>query len=81
VLEPLPSYGRGRDAPAGRFTSLIFGTNLTDVIVTGKKAKKPVLCRCMYLFITVWKLIPSDDKVHTCFNSRCLCTYILHTSL
>lgn len=35
MLEPLPSYGRGRDAPAGRFRSLIFGTNLTDVIVTG----------------------------------------------
>ncbi|CAL0318399.1 unnamed protein product [Lupinus luteus] len=35
VIEPLPSYGRGRDAAAGRFTSLIFGTNLTDVIVTG----------------------------------------------
>ncbi|KAK7274334.1 hypothetical protein RIF29_15418 [Crotalaria pallida] len=35
VIQPLPSYGRGRDAAAGRFTSLIFGTNLTDVIVTG----------------------------------------------
>ncbi|KAK8636271.1 hypothetical protein V6N13_004975 [Hibiscus sabdariffa] len=35
VLKPLPSYGRGRDAAGGRFTSLIFGTNLTDVIVTG----------------------------------------------
>ncbi|CAL9007328.1 unnamed protein product [Prunus brigantina] len=35
VLKPLPSYGRGRDAAAGRFSSLIFGTNLTDVIVTG----------------------------------------------
>ncbi|KAK9910328.1 hypothetical protein M0R45_034294 [Rubus argutus] len=35
VLKPLPSYGRGRDAAAGRYTSLIFGTNLTDVIVTG----------------------------------------------
>nr|KYP77147.1 putative polygalacturonase [Cajanus cajan] len=35
VIEPLPSYGRGRDAAAGRYTSLIFGTNLTDVIVTG----------------------------------------------
>ncbi|KAH7557690.1 hypothetical protein JRO89_XS11G0202000 [Xanthoceras sorbifolium] len=31
----LPSYGRGRDAPGGRLSSLIFGTNLTDVIVTG----------------------------------------------
>ncbi|XP_065859727.1 probable polygalacturonase [Euphorbia lathyris] len=35
VLKPLPSYGRGRDAAAGRYSSLIFGTNLTDVIVTG----------------------------------------------
>lgn len=35
VLKPLPSYGRGRDAAAGRYTSLIFGTNLTDVVVTG----------------------------------------------
>ncbi|GAV90230.1 Glyco_hydro_28 domain-containing protein [Cephalotus follicularis] len=36
VIKPLPSYGRGRDAPNGRFTSFIFGTNLTDVIVTGE---------------------------------------------
>ncbi|KAG6666929.1 hypothetical protein I3843_01G061000 [Carya illinoinensis] len=35
VLKPLPSYGRGRDAAGGRYASLIFGTNLTDVIVTG----------------------------------------------
>ncbi|XP_058755423.1 probable polygalacturonase [Vicia villosa] len=34
-LPVLPSYGRGRDAPDGRFSSLIFGTNLTDVIITG----------------------------------------------
>ncbi|MED6111726.1 hypothetical protein PIB30_055010 [Stylosanthes scabra] len=34
-LAVLPSYGRGRDAPDGRFSSLIFGTNLTDVVVTG----------------------------------------------
>ncbi|XLR27382.1 hypothetical protein S83_055282, partial [Arachis hypogaea] len=26
---------RGRDAPDGRFSSLIFGTNLTDVVITG----------------------------------------------
>ncbi|KAE8077758.1 hypothetical protein FH972_016289 [Carpinus fangiana] len=30
-LPPLPSYG----TTIGRFTSLIFGTNLTDVIITG----------------------------------------------
>nr|GLL27654.1 probable polygalacturonase [Ipomoea trifida] len=35
VIEPLPSYGRGRDTQGGRFISLIFGTNLTDVIITG----------------------------------------------
>ncbi|KAI4369870.1 hypothetical protein MLD38_018268 [Melastoma candidum] len=35
VLKPLPSYGRGRDAAAGRYQSLIFGSNLTDVVVTG----------------------------------------------
>ncbi|KAL1322364.1 hypothetical protein HN51_067369 [Arachis hypogaea] len=36
TLSPLPSYGRGRDAPAGRYQSFIFGTNLTDVIITGE---------------------------------------------
>ncbi|XWS61225.1 hypothetical protein CRYUN_Cryun07bG0107500 [Craigia yunnanensis] len=35
LLPVLPSYGRGRDAPGGRFNSLIFGTNLTDVVITG----------------------------------------------
>ncbi|XP_012090184.2 probable polygalacturonase [Jatropha curcas] len=35
VLAPLPSYGRGRDGPGGRFSSFIFGTNLTDVVITG----------------------------------------------
>ncbi|KAL6182240.1 hypothetical protein ACLB2K_043663 [Fragaria x ananassa] len=36
VIDPLPSYGRGRDTAGGRFISLIFGTNLTDVVVTGE---------------------------------------------
>ncbi|KAJ0049480.1 hypothetical protein Pint_15108 [Pistacia integerrima] len=36
LIEPLPSYGRGRDnAEGGRYSSLIFGTNLTDVVITG----------------------------------------------
>ncbi|KAK9914319.1 hypothetical protein M0R45_038105 [Rubus argutus] len=35
LLPVLPSYGRGRDAPGGRFSSLVFGTNLTDVVITG----------------------------------------------
>ncbi|XP_057511038.1 probable polygalacturonase [Actinidia eriantha] len=35
VVDPLPSYGRGRDTAGGRYISLIFGTNLTDVVITG----------------------------------------------
>ncbi|KAM7275168.1 hypothetical protein ACFE04_017034 [Oxalis oulophora] len=35
LIDPLPSYGRGRDTSGGRYASLIFGTNLTDVVVTG----------------------------------------------
>ncbi|KAK8936802.1 putative polygalacturonase [Platanthera zijinensis] len=35
VIDFLPSYGRGRDAPGGRYSSLIVGSNLTDVIITG----------------------------------------------
>ncbi|KAE9460142.1 hypothetical protein C3L33_07940, partial [Rhododendron williamsianum] len=34
VIDPLPSYGRGRDAVGGRYISFIFGTNLTDVVIT-----------------------------------------------
>ncbi|CAN1139991.1 Probable polygalacturonase [Linum perenne] len=34
VIVPLPSYGRGRDADGGRYSKLIFGTNLTDVVIT-----------------------------------------------
>ncbi|KAM5569522.1 putative polygalacturonase [Rosa sericea] len=35
LLPALPSYGQGREAPGGRLSSLIFGTNLTDVVITG----------------------------------------------
>ncbi|KAL5984399.1 hypothetical protein ACLOJK_018503 [Asimina triloba] len=35
LIDPLPSYGRGRDEPGGRYGSLIFGSNLTDVVITG----------------------------------------------
>ncbi|KAK1366572.1 putative polygalacturonase [Heracleum sosnowskyi] len=36
LIEPLKSYGRGRDTPGGRYASLVFGTNLTDVVITGE---------------------------------------------
>ncbi|KAF6162179.1 hypothetical protein GIB67_008308 [Kingdonia uniflora] len=37
LISVLPSYGRGRDAPGNgsRYSALIYGTNLTDVVVTG----------------------------------------------
>ncbi|XP_019422336.1 PREDICTED: probable polygalacturonase [Lupinus angustifolius] len=35
VIDPLPSYGRGRELPGRRHKSLIYGDNLTDVIITG----------------------------------------------
>ncbi|KAI4974271.1 hypothetical protein ZWY2020_047551 [Hordeum vulgare] len=35
VIDPLPSYGRGRDHAGGRYASLVSGSNLTDVVITG----------------------------------------------
>ncbi|CAL1398772.1 unnamed protein product [Linum trigynum] len=35
VVDPLPSYGRGRELPGRRHRSLIYGSNLMDVIITG----------------------------------------------
>lgn len=36
IIEPLPSYGRGRERLGGRHLSLIHGNNLTNVVITGK---------------------------------------------
>lgn len=36
VIEPLPSYGRGRDHNGPRFTSFIHGYNLHDVAIIGE---------------------------------------------
>ncbi|PKU76272.1 putative polygalacturonase [Dendrobium catenatum] len=36
IVEPLPSYGRGRDTTGGRYSNFIWGSNLTDVIITGE---------------------------------------------
>ncbi|KAJ1402396.1 Pectin lyase fold/virulence factor [Sesbania bispinosa] len=35
VVDSLPSYGRGIDVPGGRYISLIYGKNLSDVVITG----------------------------------------------
>jgi len=36
AVDPLPSYGRGIDVPGGRYSSLIYGRNLSDVVITGR---------------------------------------------
>ncbi|KAL2234659.1 probable polygalacturonase [Sesamum indicum] len=36
LLSPLPSYGRGRELPGGRYMSFIHGDGLHDVIITGE---------------------------------------------
>lgn len=36
LVDPLPSYGRGRERPGGRYMSLLHGDGLHDVIITGK---------------------------------------------
>lgn len=37
VIDPLPSYGRGRERPGGRYISFIHGRNLVDVVITGER--------------------------------------------
>ncbi|KAL5989283.1 hypothetical protein ACLOJK_010173 [Asimina triloba] len=37
LIDPLPSYGRGRERPGGRHMSFIHGNGLEDVIITGDK--------------------------------------------
>ncbi|XP_057802622.1 probable polygalacturonase [Salvia miltiorrhiza] len=36
LIAPLPSYGRGRERPGGRYMSFIHGNGLHDVIITGE---------------------------------------------
>lgn len=36
LIAPLPSYGRGRELPGGRYVSFIHGDGLSDVIITGQ---------------------------------------------
>ncbi|XP_022929139.1 probable polygalacturonase [Cucurbita moschata] len=36
VVAPLPSYGRGRERPGGRYVSFIHGDGVHDVVITGE---------------------------------------------
>ncbi|GJW63452.1 hypothetical protein Tco_0115336 [Tanacetum coccineum] len=40
LIEPSPSYGRGRDGLGGWFSSLIGGSHLTDVVISGTDISK-----------------------------------------
>jgi hypothetical protein len=35
LIAPLPSYGRGRELPGGRYQSFIHGDGVRDVVITG----------------------------------------------
>ncbi|GAB2211827.1 hypothetical protein Droror1_Dr00025164 [Drosera rotundifolia] len=36
LVDPLPSYGRGRELPGGRYASFILGYGVHDVVMTGE---------------------------------------------
>ncbi|BFG31928.1 hypothetical protein CerSpe_182020 [Prunus speciosa] len=36
LIAPLPSYGRGRELPGGRYMSFIHGDGIQDVVITGE---------------------------------------------
>ncbi|PRQ17447.1 putative galacturan 1,4-alpha-galacturonidase [Rosa chinensis] len=36
LIAPLPSYGRGRERPGGRYVSFIHGDGVHDVVITGE---------------------------------------------
>lgn len=36
LIAPLPSYGRGRELPGGRYISFIHGDGIHDVVITGE---------------------------------------------
>ncbi|XP_057429211.1 probable polygalacturonase [Lotus japonicus] len=36
LIAPLPSYGRGRERPGGRYVSFIHGDGVRDVVITGE---------------------------------------------
>lgn len=50
LVDPLPSYGRGRERPGGRYMSLLHGDGLHDVIITGNYQFPILLHFPQYLF-------------------------------
>lgn len=50
LVEPLPSYGRGREMPGPRYASFINGNGLRDVVITGEEVS---LCSASLLHVCV----------------------------
>lgn len=50
LIEPLPSYGSGRERPGRRHNSLLHGEGLVDVWITGNQYQLFCLFR---IFITL----------------------------
>lgn len=46
LIAPLPSYGRGRELPGGRYMSFIHADGVHDVIITGGYLQKELLIIC-----------------------------------
>lgn len=44
MVDPLPSYGRGRERPGRRYISFIHGDGLNDVVITGGVGLEITLC-------------------------------------
>ncbi|KAM3682170.1 hypothetical protein ACB098_12G053000 [Castanea mollissima] len=85
AIPVLPSYDRGRDAPGGRLSALIFGSNLTDVGSTWWKkfragesnVTRPYMIEIINVLVKGLTILapvdsPNTDGVdpHSCTNTR-----------
>ncbi|KAE8671774.1 putative polygalacturonase [Hibiscus syriacus] len=82
VIDPLPSYGRGMDAAGGRYISLIFGTNLTDVVIAGENGTvdgQGVTCNVVVKWLTILASVtsPNTDGINPGFVFASCCSFRL----
>lgn len=65
LIDPLPSYGRGRELPGGRYMSFIHGDGLQDVIITG--ALHLLFLRLLYQrFSFKFQVVSCIPSLHHC---------------
>lgn len=56
LIDPLPSYGRGRERPGQRYISFIHGDGLTDVVITGEVCSEITLVFAAIRFVLLLKM-------------------------